>query len=359
MGWLDKIKPAPKGAAETEPQGEESEARQPASTAEWTAGRQMGQRAMSFALLGCLACGPVALAYGLVDSQRPVAVAAAPDVVGGLSETQQRAGYVAVDVVDAWLSATREDHSRLDGYTSLVADADFPATAAEHTDPRLVSIEAGPEASTISVVVAARVQIPSPAGEPAQGQAPSQTPSQAEQWPERFWQVALYESPDGLSVLGLPAEISLQESAAAPDQAYVHDVPRGSQAFETVKMFLNAQLAGSGEIGRYTAPGSQITAVDPAPYVTVRVEGLKADVKPSDDPATGEQTRVSALVYAQTAHDARYPMTVWLTLTARDQRWEVSTVDPVPSLSASSASPTAAPTATSSASPTSAPVPTP
>lgn len=101
-------------------------------------------------------------------------------------------------------------------------------------------------------------------------------------------------------------------SRPAPDDAVAHSVGR----------FLAALLAGDGEVGRYTAPGSPLTPLHPAPYTAVELTGMaSADV--------GANRRVVAAEVRASRDDGtaallQYPLLV----AVRDGRWEVVEILP-------------------------------
>ena len=138
----------------------------------------------------------------------------------------------------------------------------------------------------------------------------------------RFYTVGVAETETGWAVTGLPTLIAAPARAVPPELLVgrldgLDGVPGLD---EMVPRFLAAFLAGDGELARYTAPSSDIVAVQPPPFVNVEV--LKAGFVDTPDGslqvavivgvgATDTAGRVQVLQYA-------------LVVEQRDGRWEVS-----------------------------------
>ena len=136
----------------------------------------------------------------------------------------------------------------------------------------------------------------------------------------RFYTVGVAETETGWAVTGLPTLIAAPAQAVRPELWVGRlDGLDGSPGLdEMVPRFLAAFLAGDGELARYTAPSSDIVAVQPPPFVNVEV--LKAGFVETPDGslqvvvvvrATDTAGRVQVLQYA-------------LVVEQRDGRWEVS-----------------------------------
>ncbi len=87
-----------------------------------------------------------------------------------------------------------------------------------------------------------------------------------------------------------------------------------------------AFLTGDGELARYTAPSSQIVAVQPAPFTHVEI--LHAGLVNTPD---GHQ-QVAVVVRATDTDDRVQVLEYALVVEQRDGRWEVSELLPAPSL---------------------------
>lgn len=306
------------------------------ATEGWTKGREFAQTAVSAAILGGLLAGPTALGLVLFGPEPSVVAAPVSTAPVGVTSDQQAAGAVAVEVLEAYLSATKDDVTALRVYLESVDQSSFGDAPVEYRSARLVSVTQPDPASPATAVVSAQVKTSNPSEKDPKRDA------KPESWTVRYWQIAIGSTSEGPSVLGLPTETAAPTPVAAPESAYTVTVAKSDQAYETVQAFVTAQLAGSGEITRYVTPGVEIQAVSPAPFEEVEVKELKATVKPGSAPGNGDQVHVQAYVVAKTATGSQ-PTTVWLTLTARDQRWEVSALDPAPVLKLES-TPTTSPT---------------
>jgi len=291
----------------------------PAKGSEWTAGRGFGQKAVTGALIVAVACGPLALVNAAINGQPRQAVAQVA-IDAPLTAQEQSAGEYGAAFVAAWLGASREDEGTLATYINPAAVGQLSATAWKYRDLAVVSVEKTDESDLMSVVVAANVE-----------EFDMESESGATVWPRRYFAVTVRVTDAGLSVVGLPAPIAAPaKEDSAVRLAYGQTVLQTSSARQTVEAFLSAYLAGSGEISRYVSPGSEISAITPAPYMTITVTDVKSDVEPSDTPSTGSVVHVLATAEVLSASDQRLTTTYALTLTARDGRWETTSVDLAP-----------------------------
>lgn len=291
----------------------------PAKGSEWTAGRGFGQKAVTGALIVAVACGPLALVNATINGRQPQAVAQVA-VDAPLTAKEQSAGEYGAAFVAAWLGATRENEGTLATYINPAAVGQLSATEWKYRDLAVVSVEKTDESDLVSVVVAANVE-----------EFDMESERGATVWPRRYFAVTVRVTDAGLSVVGLPAPIAAPaKEDDAVRLAYGQTVLQTSSARQTVEAFLSAYLAGSGEISRYVSPGSEISAITPAPYMTITVTDVKSDVEPSDTPSTGSVVHVLATAEVLSASDQRLTTTYALTLTARDGRWETTSVDLAP-----------------------------
>lgn len=144
----------------------------------------------------------------------------------------------------------------------------------------------------------------------------------------RFYSVGVTETEAGWIVTGLPTLIPAPRLAITPallvDRFDGLDAAPGLE--EMVARFFAAFLAGAGELARYTAPSSQIVAVQPTPFT--RVEVLRAGLVHTPD---GYQ-QVAVVVGATDTDDRVQVLEYALIAEQRDGRWEVSELLPAPSL---------------------------
>ncbi len=144
----------------------------------------------------------------------------------------------------------------------------------------------------------------------------------------RFYSVGVTETGAGWVVTGLPTLVPAPRRAAPPELLVGRfdglDAAPGLE--EMVARFFAAFLVGDGELARYTAPSSQIVAVQPAPFA--RVEILQTGLVNTPD---GHQH--VAVVVRATDTDGRVQVLEYAFIVEqRDGRWEVSELLPAPSL---------------------------
>lgn len=154
----------------------------------------------------------------------------------------------------------------------------------------------------------------------------------------------------GYTATSLPAQVAAP-AALKPGELGYDTSGSGSTsgpATETVSFFLNAYLASSGELDRYTSPGVRLQPVSPAPYTEVKVTDVHVDSASAGEhgvPGDGATRRLLVTVDATDQDGRTFPLSYALTLTSRAGRWEVASLDDAPALKPGS-KPSAAPTNT-------------
>lgn len=287
----------------------------------WTAGRQLTTRLVAVGLWGILLCGPAALVCNVVGPSSVIAAEPAVEAVPGLSATQQFAGSHAESFVAAWLRATRHDHADLDRFIATSASTVTAERPLEYRDLSVAAVESAGE-DLVSVTVS--VQVADAAVETKKGE-------QAPVWRLRYYQVLVSTAGAELAVMGLPTQVAGPTNGQRPKVRY-EDFSASSSAGETVQLFLAALLAGSGDLDRTLSPGAMVKPVTPPPYISVRTTALSASERPAEVPGSGDSVQVRADVEATLADEqSTVALTYWLTLTARDGRWEVTSIDSGPS----------------------------
>jgi hypothetical protein len=144
----------------------------------------------------------------------------------------------------------------------------------------------------------------------------------------RFYSVGVVETEAGWVVTSLPTLLPAPRRAAPPELLVgrFDGLDPASGLEEMVARFFAAFLTGDGELARYTAPTSQIVAVQPAPFT--RVEILEAGLVNTPD---GHQ-QVAVVVRATDTDDRVQVLEYAFIVEQRDGRWEVSELLPAPSL---------------------------
>ncbi|MBS1699777.1 MAG: conjugal transfer protein [Actinobacteria bacterium] len=285
----------------------------------WSYGRSLGQKAVTGLLYLGIACGVLALGMQLLLP--PVKPAAAVSTAeGGLTVVQQQAGAYATGFVGAWLSATRQQPGTLLDYIDESTTSMLSESAWVYRDLGVVSVDPVDETGVVSVVVAANIE-----------EYDMTSDDGLTFWPRRYFSVPVRIADAGLAVVALPTPVAapLRDSANV-QMPYTKTVSPNTPARATVEAFLAAYLAGSGDITRVISPGSTINAVLPAPYQELKVTDVRSDKEASETPAGGDVVHVFATADVTSASGQRLTTTYALTLTARDGRWETTTVDLAP-----------------------------
>lgn len=137
---------------------------------------------------------------------------------------------------------------------------------------------------------------------------------------------------------GTPAELVAQIQIADDRPLY-----------NVVKGFLSAMLTGQGDIVPYVSSGSQMNAVNDAPYATMRIDKILANsdaAAAQDVPPKAERVEVNAKVIVQTASGIPLPMEFPLVMSVASGHWQVDAINDSPSIEAPEFSQTDTPTST-------------
>lgn len=292
-------------------------------------GGTAASRFLTYGIMGaaygsvCLALFMACSAMGAASEAQQSAQASRPEVASELNITDTSAEAKAVGYVQAWLEATNIEHTTLDTYVNVPVNSQTPTEA---RGLRAAGFTKSGDLVTVRVTGDVKTTMASA----VKGEEPKSM------WVQRWWQVVLRTdtSTGTLSVVGLPAPIAAPGNLAA-DTTFEYPKQVGDPAARAaVQEFLTAYLAGSGEVSRYTAPGSSITAVTPAPYSKVLVQNLNATEEMSAKTAVKDGTEVQVLVTAQLDQGtSSQTSTYFLTMASRAGRWEVKSIDTTPKIS--------------------------
>ncbi|MFH8737594.1 conjugal transfer protein [Streptomyces sp. NPDC017964] len=258
----------------------------------------------------CLLAGPAALALALTAPSATVVTQGTPAPATNAAaavEPADPSGYVA-EFADAWLrsAADAPDSTSAMRALRLAPGVALPEPAEGAKAPQKVTAvrSVHRNGTQWSVTVAAQY---------ADG--------------VRYFAMPVTASTSGgaVAVTGTPALVAAPAAAKGAPSAYQVEVP-GGPLTDTIKDFLTAYLAGSGEVDRYLAPRTSLAAVTPAVADQVDVETVTA----REEAATAEQVASdSTRVHIQasvTAHtkSGTWPLAYELTLAARGGRWEIA-----------------------------------
>lgn len=288
---------------------------------------------------------------GPVSGPKP----AAPAATGG----QGAAGFAQLFVAD-FISAGEGDEGKLAAYYPSAKNVRLEGESGRRTGEQLtVARLRQTDPDVWSVTVAVRITSPQPdtdrPSDPSQDKANEKDEERADT--VRYFQVPVAAGPapgkaTGYVALAMPSEVAAPKRITAPKLLY--GAPRqaapGDPRTKTVTEFLTAYLTGAGELDRYLAPGTALTAISPAPYKGIAVDqfAIEGDTDTGNVAVPADGTRLRLLVTLRaTGHDqVRVPLTYALTLTARDGRWEIAALDGAPApaaLAQASPAPTATP----------------
>ncbi|WP_051740025.1 conjugal transfer protein [Kitasatospora sp. MBT66] len=165
-----------------------------------------------------------------------------------------------------------------------------------------------------------------------------------------YWAGGAAAKPDstvGYAATSLPAQVAAPDTLSAGDLAY--GTTRGNAltdpVVDTASSFLTAYLTGTGDLDRYSSPGTRLRPVSPAPYTAVKVTDSydnSANGGIQSVPSDGTARRLLVNIAATNTAGQTYPLTYALDLRSRGGRWEVWALTEAPALKSGSA-PSAAP----------------
>lgn len=291
-----------------------------AETARWTGGSVWAFRGATVCLWGLLLVWPVAIA--LVVPGPDVASNAAPTQVSSVRDiNEQSAGAVAFGFVAAWLSATKDASTELQRYVST-AGMHLPDKGWVFRNLMIVSVGEATSTEFIPVQIAADVEETS-----IQADAPVTS------WQQRYFAVTVQVVDGAIGVVGMPSPTTGPAvPVKQPDLDYRSNVSSNSPVAATASSFLSAYLTGNGEVSRYVTPEVEISAIKPAPYSAVKVNDVSANAAPVEKPSDGEVLNLLVKAELVSVTGQTISASYALTMTARADRWEVTSIDPTPAV---------------------------
>lgn len=304
----------------------------------WTGAATLRTRAVQAGLVAALVAGPVALLLGVGQAATAAAPVAAPvaeavTVDGG---EQAAVGEFAQQLVLLWLQTPRGEEAALDDLvdTAGMQLAETPMVGADPQTAQLVATGSGAWSVTVAVTVTDATEVPV----------------------RRHFQVPVRYTADtgALVAATLPAPVPAPPAAVAPQLGYRYTASSSDPVTVASGEFLEALLTGVGDVTRLISPGTQISALTPAPFTGVQVREVATDVDlRGAEAGSAPEEPVRVLVTALASVTAEQSVTVQyaLTLTTREGRWEVASMDPAPLPEAETDTPPLPPPAGSPAAP--------
>ena len=311
------------------------------------------------AMVLCLGLSGLAVVLAASTASQPAPTVEVPDT--------STAEGVATSYVSAWLRATRDDQSLLEPYIGGTKIPQLPVEPLGVRDVAVAGVQRGQDPSITSVTVAAHVEqrsgAPSTPGAPQAADAteslslveqatasstssasPSPSPSSASPSPAagatakpvpytlRYYQVAVHEqAPGQLQVIGYPTPVPGPAHGDPVTLNYSQRVGPDTDLGKMLDGFLQAYGAGRSDVSRFLAPGYKLAAIDPAPYTRLFIQEIRtAQALDSVQPGTPVRALIQAEAELPDERNSRMGVTVPVTVTFRDGRWEVTSLDPAP-----------------------------
>lgn len=244
----------------------------------------------------------------------------APDTSGQQAVTivgrGQLAGTFAQEFVVTYLSSNDGQKERLAEFVADSSRLRLPKTGRQVTDSAVVfvrrtDVQGGLDIWTVTVSVRL---------------GGSGNTAGARQ----FYRVAVSLTEGRLRALGLPAVVTPPGRGLDLATTYTTTCPADAPVTTVASGFLAAYLTGSGDITRYIAQGSGITALTPPPYTKADLAVVMADE--TNCGKSGSKIRVLASVTPSAAGAEVAALEYPLTMINNGGQWQVQTMDQVPAL---------------------------
>ncbi len=292
----------------------------------WTQSQALITTMIKILVWALVACGPIGTAVAVLALN----AANTPQQVAPIIEEEPPGKLASMSagehIVTTWLGASRASVAEIEALG--LPTEQLPSKGLNVSSPQAVDAVWDGVGWTVTVAVTVTtMHLSEDEG------APTKSSSQ-----RRYFQVPLVVDAGDVTVLALPAEVAGPRVSARGND-YRVQVPSTDPLAATVQEFVAALLAGSSDITRFTAPGSGISAVAPAPYVEVIAETITARDAVTEAVGDGVGADVVVRVRADDSTGTETRLEYLLALVARDGRWEVTSIQGAPRTSTENTNP--------------------
>lgn len=308
----------------------------------WSRGQVLAATVAKVCVWALVLTGPLALLVSLTamrSATRPAPTAAATQEVHW---GEREATIVAQHAVTTWLRADRSLEAEV-GMAGLPTGA-LPSRGLDVSDPAVADASWQDDVWTITVAVTVTTSVPA-----AREDQPPLVTTQ-----RRYFQVPVTVDVDGAArLLALPAEVAGPAVLPLePNRQYRTRITTGHPAAQAAEEFIKALLTGTGDITRFTAPGSTIRAIVPAPYTELTVQTVTASEDPQGATSDGQSIDLLVRVTAADVTEAQTQLDYLLSLAPRDGRWEVTAMKSAQKPEETTAQPSSTPSVRTTPTPT-------
>jgi len=271
--------------------------------------RPWTQRAARLGLWGLVG---VAATGGLAGLVRPATPEAASTAVRASGVPAAVTGF-AEHALRRWLTDTSDGAANLDATSLQSPDIPRAADGAQ----QLVSVTAISarqlDADYWAVTLAVELDSPDPA-----------IGTRRDVW---YFELGVLQAGGGFIAAGQPGIVPAPRATDVPYSSAALRTPEPNDEITTsLDGFFQALLAGGGDVSRYLAPSTEISAVSPPPFVESAVTGLSVN-----ELAAGS-ARARVEVEGTTAEGGDWTVAYEVLLALRGGRWEVTALSGAPTL---------------------------
>lgn len=284
------------------------EAKETYAEVPWSRKNHVLTQLLRILVWGLISCGVVSLALTLNLVIRLSDITPPPVVQSEHPTDQEAAGELAQQAVIVMLTSTAQDDEKA---KEILPAFTLPERPAEISNVRLADAQYDAKLKSWSITVAVDVELI-----------------------RRYYQVAVGRDSSGkLQLLMLPSMIAAPGNAPAAASPYSVQMPVDKGPASAATDFLNAYLAGSGDVSRYTSPELSIDPVrpvEPSPFKGVELEWAKTNKDLPDNPVDGDVVELHVRAKGVTPDDQKQQIEYIMEMKLRASRWEVNAIQAAP-----------------------------
>ena len=270
--------------------------------APWSRKNHVLTQILRIILWGLVSCGVVSLVLMLTLVPRLANSTPPPVIQSEQPAGQEAAGELAQQAVIVMLTSTQKDEEKA---KELLPGFTLPTKPAEISNVRLADARYNEKSKSWSITVAVDVESI-----------------------RRYYQVIVgRDSNSGkLQLLMLPSMIAAPGNAPAAASPYSVQVPVDKGPASAATDFLNAYLAGSGDVSRYASPEVTIEPVRPSPFKGVELEWAKTNKDLPETPVDGDIVELHVRAKGVTPDDQKQQLEYVMEMKLRASRWELNAI---------------------------------
>ena len=268
----------------------------------WSRKNHILAQVLRIILWGLVSCGVVSLILVLTLVSQISDITPQPVVQSEQPSDREAAGELAQQAIIVMLTSTQKDAEKA---KEILPTFTFSEKPAEISNVRLADARYNEKSKSWNITVAVDVESI-----------------------RRYYQVVVgRDSSSGkLQLLMLPSMIAAPGNAPAAASPYSVQVPVDKGPASAATDFLNAYLAGSGDVSRYTSPETTIEPVRPSPFKGVELEWAKTNKDLPETPVDGDVVELHVRAKGITPDGQKQQLEYIMEMKLRASRWELNAI---------------------------------